>query len=131
MVRAGFNDAAEFRRATYIAALMRCFPGRNKQNTGDLPPQRKGIANCAHWLDEELRLMKPRVIIPIGQLAITRFLGPGALEERIGNRYGDKPVIIPLPHPSGQSRWLNASANRERLAKALALIAEQRAIFAR
>jgi uracil-DNA glycosylase len=129
MLRAGFEDAEEFRRMTYIAALMRCFPGRNRQNTGDLPPPRKGIANCAHWLEAELRLLRPKVIIPIGQLAITRFLGAGALEERVGSRFGERPVIIPLPHPSGQSRWLNAPANRERLAKALALIAEQRSNF--
>jgi len=38
MLRAGFRDPDEFRRMTYIAALMRCFPGRNRQNTGDLPP---------------------------------------------------------------------------------------------
>lgn len=131
MLRAGFKDADEFRRLTYIAALMRCFPGRNKQNTGDLPPQRKGIANCAHWLDAELELMRPKVLIPIGQLAITRFLGPGALEDRVGKRFGRRPVVIPLPHPSGQSRWLNAAANRERLARALAMIAEQRSNFAR
>ena len=131
MLRAGFGDAAEFRRLTYIAALMRCFPGRNRQNTGDLPPPRKGIANCAHWLEAELEILRPKVIIPVGQLAITRFLGPGSLEDRVGNRFGEKPVIIPLPHPSGQSRWLNAAANRERLSRALALIAEQRSNFAR
>jgi uracil-DNA glycosylase len=130
MVRAGFADGAEFRRATYIAALMRCFPGRNKQNTGDLRPPRAGIANCAHWLDSELRLLRPRVLILVGQLAIARFLGPGSLEERVGNSYGERPVMIPLPHPSGQSRWLNDMANRERLSKALALIGEQRSKFA-
>jgi uracil-DNA glycosylase len=129
MLRAGFADAGEFRHMTYIAALMRCFPGRNKKDTGDLPPPRKGIANCAHWLDEELALLRPKVIIPVGQLAITRFLGPGPLEERVGKRFGEKPVVIPLPHPSGQSRWLNDQANRERLSKALAMIGEQRAKF--
>jgi uracil-DNA glycosylase len=131
MLRAGFKDAGEFRRLTYIAALMRCFPGRNKQNSGDLPPPRRGIANCAHWLETELELMQPKVLIPVGQLAITRFLGAGSLDERVGNRYGSKPVIIPLPHPSGQSRWLNSTANREKLALALSLIAEQRSILAR
>lgn len=131
MLRAGFEDAEEFRRLTYIAALMRCFPGRNKQDTGDLPPPRRGVANCAHWLDAELDLLRPKVLIPIGQLAITRFLGAGALGDRVGHRYGDKPVIIPLPHPSGQSRWLNASANRDKLTRALSLIAEQRSKFAR
>ena len=131
MVRAGFADAPEFRRLTYIAALMRCFPGRNRQNTGDLRPPPAGIANCAHWLDSELELVRPKVLIPVGQLAIARFLGPGSLEERVGKRFGERPVIIPLPHPSGQNRWLNAPANRERLTEALALIGEQRAKFAR
>ena len=131
MIRAGFADAEEFRRLTYIAALMRCFPGRNEQNTGDLRPPPAGMANCAHWLEAELRLLKPKVLILVGQMAITRFLGPGSLEDRVGKRFGDRPVMVPLPHPSGQSRWLNEPANRERLAGALALIGELRANFAR
>ena len=131
MVRAGFQDADEFRRMTYIAALMRCFPGRNKQNTGDRPPPPAGIANCAHWLDAELRLLKPKAVILVGQMAITRFLGPASLDDRVGKSFGTRPVMIPLPHPSGQSRWLNEPANRQRLADALALIGEQRSKFAR
>ncbi|HET7418931.1 MAG TPA: uracil-DNA glycosylase family protein [Candidatus Dormibacteraeota bacterium] len=130
MLRAGFADPAEFRHLTYIAALMRCFPGRNKSDTGDLPPPRKGVANCAHWIEEEMALLRPKVVIPVGQLAITRFLGPGPLEERVGNRYGERPVFVPLPHPSGQSRWLNDPANRDRLDRALALLAELRSQFA-
>ena len=129
MLRAGFRDPEEFRRLTYIAALMRCFPGRNAGDTGDLRPPPTGIANCAHWLDTELRLLKPKVLILVGQMAITHFLGPGSLEGRVGKRFGDGPVMIPLPHPSGQNRWLNASANRERLAASLALIGELRAEF--
>jgi uracil-DNA glycosylase len=91
-----------------------------------LRPQPAAIANCAHWLDAELRLLRPKVLIPVGQLAISRFLGPGSLEERVGKRFGERPVMVPLPHPSGQSRWLNAPANRERLNRALALISELR-----
>jgi uracil-DNA glycosylase len=126
MVRAGFADADEFRQDVYIAAMMRCFPGRNPKGNGDLRPPPRGIANCAHWLDAELAMLRPRVIIPVGQLAIARFLGPGSLEERVGKSFGTKPVIVPLPHPSGQSRWLNDQANRERLARALALLSELR-----
>jgi len=126
MLRAGFRDAEEFRRLTYIAALMRCFPGRNRQNTGDLRPPPPAVANCAHWLDAELKLLQPKVLIPVGQMAIARFIGPGSLEERIGKRFGERPVIVPLPHPSGQNRWLNTSANREQLNAALALISELR-----
>jgi len=129
MVRAGFADAAEFRKLTYIAALMRCFPGRNPGGAGDLRPPPAGVANCAHWLDAELDMLKPRVLVPVGQLAIARFLGAGRLEDRVGRRFGVRPVIVPLPHPSGQSRWLNDDANRNRLSHALALIRELREQF--
>jgi uracil-DNA glycosylase len=126
MVRAGFADAAEFRRLTYVASLMRCFPGRNRVGAGDLKPPQVGIDNCAHWLDAELQLLKPRVLILVGQMAITRFLGAGRLDDMVGRRFGQAPVMVPLPHPSGQSRWLNHVSNRARLASALALVGELR-----
>ena len=126
MLRAGFASAQEFRRLTYIAALMRCFPGRNRAGTGDLRPPPAAVANCAHWLDAELELLKPRVIIAVGQLAIARFLGPAPLDERVGRTFGKAPVIVPLPHPSGTSRWLNDHANRKRLDKALAQLSRLR-----
>jgi uracil-DNA glycosylase len=131
MLRAGFKSGEEFRKLTYIAALMRCFPGRNSAGTGDLRPPTAGIANCSNWLEAELQIMKPKVLIPVGQMAINRFLGPGPLEARVGNRFGADPVVVPLPHPSGTSRWLNNPANRERLDAALALIADQRALISR
>jgi uracil-DNA glycosylase len=106
---------------------MRCFPGRNRAGTGDLRPPPAAVANCAHWLDAELELLKPRVLILVGQMAIARFLGRGTLESRVGRTFGNRPVMIPLPHPSGQSRWLNDPANRARLEKALAMIAKLRA----
>jgi uracil-DNA glycosylase len=130
MVRAGFASPEEFRQLTYIAALMRCFPGRNRAGTGDLKPPPPAVANCAHWLDAELRILKPKVLILVGQLAIARFLGPGPLEDRVGHRFGERPVMVPLPHPSGQSRWLNDAANRERLATALALVGQLRSSLA-
>lgn len=126
MMRAGFASPEEFRKLTYIAALMRCFPGRNATGIGDLRPPPAAVANCAHWLDAELRILKPKLLIPVGQMAINRFLGPSPLESRVGKSFGDEPMMVPLPHPSGQSRWLNDPANRERLAAALALISDQR-----
>jgi uracil-DNA glycosylase family 4 len=130
MVRAGFDSPEEFRRLTYIAAVMRCFPGRNRAGNGDLKPPPAAVDNCAHWLDAELRLLKPKVLILVGQLAIARFLGPGSLEDRVGRRFGERPVMLPLPHPSGQSRWLNDPANRDRLAAALELLDQLRSSLA-
>jgi uracil-DNA glycosylase len=126
MLLAGFASEEEFRRLTYIAALMRCFPGRNKAGTGDRPPPRRAVDNCAQWLEAELALLKPQVLIPVGQLAIRRFLGPGRLEDRVGGTFGSDPIVVPLPHPSGQSRWLNVPSNRQRLARALTALNDER-----
>ena len=126
MARAGFASDDEFRRLTYLTAVMRCFPGRLESGKGDRPPPGRAVRNCASWLDAELALLRPRVVIPVGQLAIRRFLGPGSLEERVGRTFGKGPLMIPLPHPSGQSRWLNDAANRARLGRALELLGEQR-----
>src|ERR1700716_443215 len=72
MVRAGFKSEQEFRQLTYIAALMRCFPGRNPAGNGDRPPPARGIRNCAAWLDAELRLLRPSAVVLGGHIAIRR-----------------------------------------------------------
>ena len=90
-----------------------------------------GWSTAPTGYEAELRLLQPKVLILVGQMAIARFLGPGPLEDRVGKRFGERPVVIPLPHPSGQNRWLNAEANRDRLARALALIHELRANLVR
>ncbi|MGI8562705.1 MAG: uracil-DNA glycosylase family protein [Candidatus Dormibacter sp.] len=119
MLRARFSSGEEFRRHTYIAAIMRCFPGPNASGSGDRPPPAAAIRNCSHWLEAELKLVRPRAVLLVGQLAAGRFLGPAPLDERVGQAFGSNPVLLPLPHPSGTSRWLNDPANRERLTRAL------------
>lgn len=125
--RAGFASPQEFRRVTYMCSLIRCFPGRNAADTGDRPPPGRAIRNCAPWLERELELIRPRVVFLVGQMAISRFLGPAPLEERVGRLVEHEGrVHLPLPHPSGQSRWLNQPVNRERLGRALDLMSEVR-----
>ncbi len=123
MVRAGFASGEDFRRHTYIAAVMRCFPGRNPDGKGDRRPPALALANCAPWLEAELELLRPAVVIAAGQLAIARFLGSVRLDDVVGSTFGSDPVVVPLPHPSGQSRWLNSRVNRGRLERALAALA--------
>ncbi len=129
MARAGFASEAEFRRLTYITSLARCFPGRSPSGSGDRPPSTRAVRNCAPWLERELELLRPRVVIPVGQMAIRRFLGPGPLEDRVGATFSSDPLLLPLPHPSGQSRWLNHPANRRLLERALDALSEQRVRF--
>ena len=116
----------EFRLQVYLCSIIRCFPGRTQDGRGDRRPPRQAILNCAPWLDAELEMLRPAVVIAVGQLAIERFLGPGPLEDRVGRSFGSSPVVVPLPHPSGQSRWLNAPSNRVLLEQALALLSKLR-----
>lgn len=120
-------DEQAFRRRVYMAAVCRCFPGKNRKG-GDRVPARDEIERCAPWLDEELRLLAPRLLLPVGRLAIGRFLPHAKLEEVIGRihhitRQGRRIDVIALPHPSGASVWHRVEPGRGLLVRALDLIA--------
>lgn len=120
-------DEDWFRSTQYMTAVTKCFPGRVKNGSGDRVPSRTEQELCRHFLEDELKLVNPKLIIPIGRLAIERFFGAGpALEELIGSEeVMDGRWIIPLPHPSGASRWHQISENRKRIDAAIKLIAQR------
>jgi uracil-DNA glycosylase len=115
-------DEDAFYSTFYCASVTRCYPGRAPAGDGDRTPAVREQELCTFWREWELRLLRPRLILVVGGMAIARLLGERGLG-CIGRRFelGDA-VAIPLPHPSGTSRWLNAAENRERLAAALALV---------
>lgn len=127
LAQAGFAEA-EFRAAQAMTAITLCYPGPHPAGRGDRVPTRTEQALCAPWLEAALALIQPKVLIPIGALAIGRFLGDGTtMTDLIGGCFErDGRIIVPLPHPSGASQWFNAPENKERLEKALALLAELR-----
>jgi uracil-DNA glycosylase family 4 len=116
-------DEEQFYATFYCSSVTRCYPGRHPSGRGDRPPTTQELELCRFWLDWELALLRPRLLVPVGGLAIRRLLGIAGLSTCIGSRFelGDA-VAVPLPHPSGASGWLNALENRDRLAKALALL---------
>jgi uracil-DNA glycosylase family 4 len=107
----------------YCASVTRCYPGRAPGGGGDRTPTAREQELCAFWREWELRLLRPALIVPVGGLAIRRLLGLTSLDASIGERfsYADA-VAVPLPHPSGVSRWLNAPANQARLEQAVELV---------
>jgi uracil-DNA glycosylase len=127
LAQAGFAEAT-FRATQAMVAITRCYPGPHPAGRGDRVPSRAEQALCAPWLDQEIALINPRVLIPIGGLAIGRFLGTDTtMTELIGGRFeGDGRIIVPLPHPSGASQWFNVPENKVRLARALEILAELR-----
>src|SRR5580692_1756542 len=64
----------ETRDGVYFAAVCRCFPGTRAEG-GDRVPAPDEIANCARWLGREFELLRPQLVLPVGKLAITQFLG--------------------------------------------------------
>ena len=111
-------DEDAFYERFYCASVTRCYPGRTSSR-GDRTPTPAEQRLCAFWRDWELRLLQPRLIVPVGGLAIRHLLGVPRLTDAIGKSYvvGDA-LAIPLPHPSGASSWLNDPVNRARLGKA-------------
>jgi uracil-DNA glycosylase len=118
-------DEDEFYATFYCASVTRCFPGKAPSGRGDRTPTPREQELCSFWRDWELRLLRPRLIVPVGGLAARRLLGLKRVTECVGRRYeyGDA-VAIPLPHPSGASGWLNSPANRALVDDAAAQIRE-------
>lgn len=120
----------EFYSTFYCASVTRCYPGRAAAGGGDRTPTAREQELCEFWREWELRLLRPRLIVAVGGLAIRRLLGFTSLDACIGDRFerGDA-IVVPLPHPSGVSRWMNSAENRNRVEHALELIhAELRAL---
>jgi uracil-DNA glycosylase len=116
----------EFYATFYCASVTRCYPGKSPSGSGDRTPTPREQELCSLWRDWELRLIRPELILAVGGLSARRLLGVTRLAETIGQRFDlDGAVTIPLPHPSGSSRWLNDPANRGRLAEALAVVKDE------
>ena len=127
----GMNEAA-VRSKIYFAAVCRCFPGKNSGGT-DRVPSPDEIRNCSSWMDDEIRILRPRLIIPVGRLAIAQFIDCGKLEEVIGRKFrvtraGHRFDLIPLPHPSGASPWHKIPPGYGLTERALKLVAHHPAI---
>ena len=135
LIRAGFRDEDDVRDRIYMTAMTTCFPGRRPDGAGDRRPSAAEVALCAPWLDAVIEMLAPRLVIPIGSLALERFLPGQRLDNVIGAAYSVSgipisgtpemaPILVPLPHPSGQSRWLNEPARVALLDRAIVTLRE-------
>ena len=126
-------DEARFRRTVYMAAVARCFPGK-ASGGGDRKPDAVEIAACESWLAREAAILRPRLIIAVGTLAIERVLGEkGPLAGVVGTLrkarwQGLEVDVLALPHPSGASTWHKMEPGKTLLTKALRLLARHPAV---
>ncbi len=118
----GVNEA-EFRQAVYMSAVCRCFPGK-KPKGGDRVPSPEEIDNCSYWLNHEISLLQPQLIIAVGKLAISQYMKVKTLKDVIGQQHqltilNKTRDFIPLPHPSGASTWHHTEPGKSLLQLAL------------
>ena len=86
---------------------------------------------CSRWIEHELRLLQPTLVVTVGGLALRQLLGIATLTDSIGKSYvHGEAIVVPLPHPSGASSWPNEPQNRARLGKALAHVRRELARLA-
>ena len=123
----------QVRQRVYMAAVCRCFPGKAPKGGGDRVPSGAEIDRCSRHLAHELQLLRPRLVIPVGKLAIAQ-VAPAAdqLADIVGTRQRGELAgvafdIIALPHPSGASTWHRMEPGKTLLARALAELSRHEA----
>jgi len=124
-------DEAAFRDKVYMSAVCRCFPGKNPKG-GDRVPNQLEIETCSQWINREVELLQPDLLLPVGKLAILQYMPCDKLVEVIGQQHrievnGRELDAIPLPHPSGASTWHRMQPGKQLLEDALQLIARHKA----
>ena len=141
-----------FREKQYITAVTKCYPGKNDSGKGDRVPSRQEQSLCREYLNQELEIINPKIIIPVGSLAIRLFFNRKMklsdvigktvywageindpcpqVDHEVKELYSKVPSIhlsggrwiVPLPHPSGASLWPNRPENRVLINQAIGLI---------
>ena len=93
-----------------------------RRATASLHPGSRQL--CRPWLEELVASLRPEVVLLVGLLAIRTFLGPvKSLTAVVGtSAIRDGVLYIPLPHPSGVSRWLNEPPNVAAVGKAMGIL---------
>lgn len=113
--------------AAWLTSLTRCFPGPSASGNGDRAPSHRELALCRPFLEEEIAIVDPDIMVLVGAMAIRTFLGPIKLDDAVGRRFElDGRAVIPFPHSSGVSRWGNLPENRAKIEQAVALLREER-----
>jgi uracil-DNA glycosylase len=128
-------DEQHVRERVYMAAVCRCFPGKKMvrgKAGGDREPSPEEIAACAKWLDREIAINRPRLVLPVGKMAIAALIGERPLVDAVGRSFrGERAGVsfdaVPLPHPSGASTWYHRDPGKGLTEAALRTIARHEA----
>lgn len=89
------------RGQVYITNVVKSRPFAGPPPGVNRAPAPQEIAACRHWLDEQLRIIRPQIIVALGRVALESFVPGGKISDVHGKvlRQGSR-TIIPLYHPA-------------------------------
>ena len=83
------------REEVFIANVIKCRPPNNRD------PLPEEISACRHWLDEQINLLDPKIIVTLGRFSMARFIE----NARIGRIHGqafeiEGRKVVTMYHPA-------------------------------
>jgi uracil-DNA glycosylase family 4 len=95
--------------------------------------------HCFPWLEQQIEIVRPRCVISLGKVPLQLLFNCTlSLDDVVGRLFREEEltmrmfpvlpqrcIVVPLPHPSGMSRWPNLPANRLKIDRATALLASK------
>lgn len=130
--KAGLGETRErIFEHVYFTSLTKC-------HVEDKKRFKAAVANCSGFLKRQLELIRPKVCVTLGKDPITMMFGTARpLEEMVGNTFREdelnntlfpflprESLIIPFPHPSPKSYWLNDEENKRKLERSIEKLAK-------
>ncbi|MDR0985303.1 MAG: uracil-DNA glycosylase [Endomicrobium sp.] len=101
------------RKEVYITNIVKCHPMLDKANpdrrNNDRAPYNTEIKNCMYYLNEQIKIINPKIIVTLGKSATKGLLN---IKENIstirGNiKYYQQIMVIPTYHPAALLRNIN------------------------
>ena len=119
----------DFRGRWYVTSVAKCYPGRKPGSAADAPPSRAEVQRWSPYLDDEVRLVAPQIVVLVGALAHRYAFGAQARADALVGRAltwerVPQASVLALPHPSGASTWLVDPAHVPLWHRSLDLLAD-------
>lgn len=89
------------RADVYIGNVLKCRPDMPPGSQGNRPPTQSEMTDCLPYLQAQIAIIRPEVIVTLGATALQGLLGLGGINKHRGvwQRHGEIPVM-PTYHPS-------------------------------
>jgi DNA polymerase len=105
--------AGLLREDVWITNVVKARPPKNRD------PRAPEVAHCMPWLQREVELIRPRLIVPLGRHALKHFAPAAKIGDVHGTVVPGAPDLFPLYHPA--AAMYNQALKATLFADALAL----------